>query len=103
MCGLCGAFAGADWTDGAADGAASAVAHLRRGERRQRIALANRVLRAAGLALSDWQGAALLLRSRTGGSAVVPSLPALWPAADRLSGRLLDPLDPSLMDRLERA
>ena len=103
MCGLCGALGGGDWTDGVPDGAASAVPHARRAARRARIAAANRVLGCVGLSLAEWQGAALLLRKRTGASAVVPALPALWPAAERLAGRAIDPLDPALLDVLEGA
>ena len=105
MCGLCGILGdGTHWADGVAgpgDQAASAVPWLRRQARRQRVALGNQVLRAYGLRLADWQGTRFLLSNRTGASRVVTGLGDLWPAADRMSGRPLDPLDPGLLDALE--
>ncbi len=106
MCALCGVLGGKDhWTEplrregvyvSAADPAA------RRRERAQRIAKANVVLGLYGLTLSDWQADSYVLSTRTGKTEVVPDLAALWPAAGRLAGRPLDPLDPALLERRER-
>jgi hypothetical protein len=95
MCSLCGVLAGADhWTD--ARGAASAEA------RQLRSRVANAVLGHYGLQLDDWAGS-LVLRNRTGRSAIVPHLGALWPAAEDFAGRPCDPLDPDLLAALERS
>ena len=107
MCALCGIIGGAEhWAD----------AHVRPGaftrntgplerrrERARRVTAANRVLRAFGLSLSDWQGSAFLLATRTGKTALVRDLGHLWVSAEALIGRPLDPLDPALLDRLETA
>ena len=101
MCGLCGALGGAgDWTQGVSSDAATAISWQRRQQRRERIAQACRVLRPFGLSLSEWQGSAMLLRNRTGATAIVASLLDTWPAAERLAGRPIDPLDPMLLEAL---
>ncbi len=107
MCALCGILGGAEhWAD----------AHVRPGvftrntgplerrrERARRVTAANRVLGAFHLGLSDWQGSAFLLTTRTGKTALVGDLGHLWASAEALMGRPLDPLDPALLDRLEAA
>lgn len=107
MCGLCGVLGGeAHWADGVAGPgapAASAVPWLRRQARRRRVELGNRVLRHHGLALADWQGTGYVLRGRTGGTEMVAGLADLWPKAERLCGRPVDPLDPALLDALDDA
>ena len=106
MCGLCGTLGdGTHWADGIVrpgESPASAVPWLRRQARRQRVALGNAVLRHYGLRLSDWQGSAFLLRNRTGATGIVQGLADLWPKAERIAGASLDPLDPALLDALER-
>ena len=62
---------------------------------------ANRVLSAFGLSLTDWQGTSFLLSTRTGKTDIIEDLGHLWPAAERLSGRALDPLDPPFLERME--
>jgi hypothetical protein len=100
MCALCGVLGGPEhWTDAAA-GADSAA---RRRERAARVALANRVLAQYAMRLDDWQGSAYMLSTATGKQEMVETLGHLWPAAERLSGRACDPLDPALLVRLERA
>lgn len=101
MCGLCGDLGGAgDWTQGVASADAAAVPWHRRQARRQRIAQACRVLRPFGLSVAEWQGSAMLLRNRTGATAIVQSLLDTWPAAERMAGRAIDPLDPILLAAL---
>jgi hypothetical protein len=98
MCGLCGLLAGdAHWAEGAAYGA-----QTRRAERLRRARLVNAVLGHYRLALADWQGASYLLTSRTGHTEIVADLAQLWQAAERLLGHRCDPLDPRLVERLER-
>jgi hypothetical protein len=97
MCGLCGAFAGADhWTSGGAapEGVMPAA------DRRARAALANEVLGLYGLKLDEWAGR-FTLRSHTGKMSVVDHFGAIWPEAERMTRRPCDPLDPSLLDRLD--
>jgi hypothetical protein len=65
-----------------------------------RVRLLNRVLDHFGLRLDDWSGSVYVLRDRKGRAEVVPDLGALWVAAERLAGRRLDPLDPSLLRAL---
>jgi hypothetical protein len=98
LCGLCGALAGADhWTDAAmTDGGT-------RSQRRQlRNRVANEVLAYYGLSLKEAPGGSSLLQNRTGQMALVPHLGGLWPAAERLAKRPLDPLDPDLIAALTR-
>ena len=108
MCGLCGILGdGTHWADGLVRPgeslSASAVPWLRRQARRQRITLGNAVLRHYGLSLADWQGSGFVLRGRTGGAEMVAGLGDLWPKADRLCGKRLDPLDTALLDALDAA
>jgi hypothetical protein len=100
MCGLCGSLGGTDWTDGVPTGQQSANPRDRRQTRRDRAATASRILGRYGLSLADWQGSAFVLRSRTGASVPVAGLLDLWPQADRLAGRPIDPLDPELISAL---
>ena len=103
MCALCGTLGGRDhWTEPErregvyvryADPAA------RRRERAARIKVANAILGLYGLTMEDWQADSYVLRSRTGKSEVFGDLAALWPAAERLAGRPLDPLDPAILAR----
>jgi hypothetical protein len=99
MCGLCGTFADdTHWTDGvSAVQGQSAVPWLRRRARRRRVEIGNRVLTHYGLSLSDWNGAAFVLQSRTGAAEIATSLADLWPKADKLAARPLDPLEPELI------
>ena len=73
----------------------------RRRERAARVRIANRVLAVFGLSLSDWQGTSFLLSTLTGKTEIIEDLGHLWPAAEKLSGRPLDPLGIALLDRLE--
>ena len=98
MCGFCGVFlTETHWSD-----TAVAAERTRRHERLRRVALANRVLKHYGLKLTDWQGSAYLLSGPTGQTALVPSIAAVWPVAEQMRKRVLDPLDADLIDVLER-
>jgi len=101
MCGLCGIFlTEAHWTD-ATIGATGSVGRTRRHERLHRVAQANRILKQYGLKLTDWHGSAYLLGGQTGQTAIVPSVAAVWPAAERLRKQSIDPLDERLIAALE--
>jgi hypothetical protein len=107
MCALCGVLGNADhWTDAIARPGVfsrNADAAERRRERMRRVQCANRVLKLYGLKLSDWQGSAFLLSTATGKTEMVDHLAHLWIKAEKLTGRLCDPLDPALIERLEAA
>ena len=98
MCGLCGVLAGADhWAD-----AAVTTGGTRSQRRQLRNRVANEVLAYYGLGLREAPSGSSLLQNRTGQAALVPHLGALWPAAERLAKRPLDPLDPDLIAALTR-
>jgi hypothetical protein len=65
-----------------------------------RVELLNRVLDHFGLRLDDWSGRVYVLRDRKGRAIVVSDLGSLWLEAERLAGRALDPLDPTLVAKL---
>ena len=96
MCGLCGMFGGEHWTDqSGSDGLARAP------EWRHRVAMANLILEPFGVRCAEWQGR-LTVEGQTGRALVVDHLGALWPAAEKLAGRPIDPLDPVVIARAER-
>jgi hypothetical protein len=104
MCALCGVLGGSgDWTDAAARPGVFTrnVGSLeRRRERLNRVACAQRVLGFYGLTLSDWQASSFVLSTLTGKTCLVDNLTHLWSAAEKLTGRPCDPLDPQLIERL---
>ena len=101
MCSLCGILAGrGHWTESASSPevfARRAEIHTPGRERQHRTRILNVVLGHYGLSLSDWTAGKSVLRSATGRSALVEDVGGLWPAAERLAGRPLDPLDPALL------
>ncbi len=111
MCVLCGRdyVGGAHWTDRHVEDKARASGRDpaeyqgdRRRDRLHRAALVNEVLRHYGLRVQEWSGSKYLLRDGKGRSEIVQDLGGLWPAAQRLAGRPLDPLDPALHASLAR-
>ena len=92
MCALCGILLRSHWAERGSG----------RRERVFRVRLVNRVLAFYGLELGDWGGRVYVLRDRKGRAAVVDDLGSLWTQAERLAGRPLDPLDPSLVAALQR-
>lgn len=105
MCSLCGILGGNEhWADAVArPGIYTRNAERidRRRERANRVSAANRVLACFGLSLSDWQGSSYVVASRTGKNEMIEDLGHLWPAAEKMTGRLCDPLDPLLIARME--
>ena len=105
MCALCGVLGGAEhWADAHARPGAftrNTGPLERRRERVRRVVEANRIFAYFGLVLSDWQGVAFRLSTRTGKTELVDNLAHLWAAAERLIGRPVDPLDPALLRHLE--
>ena len=104
MCSLCGILGGrGHWTESASSPevfAGRAEAHTAGRERQQRTRLLNVVLRHYGLSVSDWTAGKSVLRSATGRTELVDNVGELWPAAERLTGHPLDPLDPALLTAL---
>ena len=111
MCVLCGQdfVARVHWTDRHLEDRARAAApgsdptehqRDRRRERAHRVALTGEILRHYGLKLDDWGGSKYVLRDGKGRSEIVQDLGSLWPAAEKLAGRTLDPLEPPLMEAL---
>ena len=108
MCILCGEFvAHVHWTDRRYEDEVRASKitigefdRARKRDRLRRASLANRVLSHYNLRLEEWGGSQYLLRDRTGRSELVGDLGSMWPAASRLAGRPLDPLDPNLQRRM---
>lgn len=92
MCSLCGVLGQPHWAE----------AGSTRRARIERVRLVNRVLEHFGLALHDWSGSVYVVRDRKGRAEVVSDLGTLWAAAERLAGRPLDPLDPALVEALDR-
>src|SRR5918998_6279076 len=113
MCILCGEFVNQiHWTEKHAEEKARAsidagtkdkTRRNRRRERARRAAVTNEVLRHYGLKVSDWSGTRYVLRDGKGRSELVQDLGSLWPAAQKLAGCSLDPLDPALQTALREA
>lgn len=106
MCGLCGALGSNQyWTDaaGSADFQRNGVTVTRRDERRQRLAVINRLLLPHALQLRDWGGNSYVLESARGKVDNVYNLAGIWAAVDEhTAGNVIDPLDPALLEHLER-
>lgn len=106
MCSLCGILgSGEHWSDAVAREGVftrNRSSSDRRMERVRRVQAANRVLAQFGMRLADWQGSAFVVSTHTGKRAIIDDLGHLWPAAEKLSGRVCDPLDPDVISRLER-
>ena len=104
MCSLCGILGGrGHWTESASSPevfAARTELHTPARERQQRTRVLNVVLAHYGLSVADWTAGKSVLRSATGRTALVDNVGELWPAAERLTGRTLDPLDPALLAAL---
>jgi hypothetical protein len=107
MCSLCGVLGASDhWTDAVARPGVytrNGEGSDRRRERANRVRVANNVLAPFGMRIADWQGTSFVISTRTGKTAIIDDLGHLWPAAERLSGRACDPLDPQLIERMEAA
>ncbi|MFC3321525.1 hypothetical protein [Mesorhizobium cantuariense] len=105
MCSLCGILGSNEhWADAVArPGVFTRNTERvdRRRERAKRVRIAGRILTEFGMTLSDWQGSSFLLSTRTGKTEMVEDLGHLWPLAEKISGRVCDPLSHSLIEKLE--
>jgi hypothetical protein len=103
MCGLCGVFlTEGSWSDASVTSPVSG-GRTRRHERLYRVALANRVLKPFGVTVSDWNGASYLVSDATGQTSIVESIAAVWPVAEQMRKRFIDPLDERVIQALEQA
>jgi hypothetical protein len=97
MCALCGVLDGkGHWSEAASAPAVFAnrtEPQTRGRERQARTRLLNTVLKCHGIVVKDWSGSSYLLTSLTGRTAIVDGIADIWPAAERLAGRPIDPLD----------
>jgi hypothetical protein len=104
MCALCGVLGTkGHWSDSAsapAVFAGRAEPQTRLRERQARTRLLNAVLKHHGVVVKDWSGNSYLLTSLTGRTAIVDTVGDVWGAAERLSGRTIDPLDESYLATL---
>lgn len=105
MCGLCGLFgvASANWAEVSirdSGGAESRVEAAGARERWLRSAELRRILRAYRIDVDDFVSSGWVVRGPTGATEIVTSLDALWPAAERVARRRIDPLDPLLLTRI---
>jgi hypothetical protein len=97
---LCGILNHADhWTSEPAIVGGGATARPA-ADRHLRALAANDILSLFGLKLESWAGR-YTLKNRTGKMAVVDNLGSLWVEAERLTGRASDPLDPTILAKLE--
>lgn len=105
MCSLCGILGGNEhWADAVARPGVytrNAERADRRRERASRVRIAGQLLAPFGLTIADWQGSSWVLSTRTGMSEIIEDLGHLWPAAERLCGRLCDPLDAAFVAAAE--
>jgi len=70
--------------------------------RMHRVRYVNAVLSFYGLSFKDWQGSKYLLSDKKGQQKVVNDLGDMWPEAQKMAGKGIDPLDPALLDWLAR-
>ncbi|UJX44105.1 hypothetical protein [Xanthobacter sp. YC-JY1] len=96
MCEVCAIFgAGEHWSDFARQRDErfpfEDILHYRE-ERRRRVAMLNALVQPLGLICEDWDGEALALTDARGRTKIAPTLGDVWPVAESLSGRSIDPL-----------
>jgi hypothetical protein len=88
------------WADATPGAEPSGAARSARHRRRRLLAA---VLAPYGLTVSDpGTGPHWVIGNHKGAAEVAAGLPAIWQAADRLSSRPVDVLDPTLLDALGR-
>ncbi|CAM5607294.1 hypothetical protein ATER59S_05604 [Aquamicrobium terrae] len=96
MCGFCGfPSAPGHWTEAGS----SATAYDRLRARYRRADLLKSILPAQGLtAHDDMQTPGICVGTFSGNQVIAANLAEVWEAAERLSGRVFDPLDPAFLD-----
>lgn len=107
MCVLCGEFImQVHWTDQTSDDSDTVrVGEKQRDRQRtriERVNLCNQIFTHFGLKLEDWNGSKYILKDRKGTTEVVHDLGTLWTSAEKMLNHPIDPLDPKLLEKLER-
>jgi|GEM_PF-297076 len=108
MCVLCGELVmNVHWTDQPIHDKeyrpTAVVGESQRDRIRNRLCRAdfvNNIVAFYGLSFRDWQGSKYVLSDRKGQQKIINDLGDLWPAAQQMSGRRIDPLDPALLSYL---
>ncbi len=106
MCVLCGELiTNVHWTDqgGTVDANGFQDQRERRRSRIRKAKYINRVLAFYGLSISDWNGTKYTVADKKGATVIVQDLGDLWPAAQRMTSRRIDPLSPELIAYLAQA
>ncbi|MEW6124840.1 MAG: hypothetical protein AB1698_19705 [Pseudomonadota bacterium] len=97
MCEVCAIFgAGEHWSDFGRTRDErypfDDIMHFRK-ERARRLSLISRILGKIGATCEDWDGEAVAVHDRSGRFKLAATLNDIWPAAEALTGRRIDPLD----------
>ncbi len=102
MCSLCGTLgAAAHWSEGGGDRTQVGARRDILRERHRRVALLNSVLRSYTLSVDEWEETAYILHGPSGQAILCNDLTAVFAEVARLRGGVaLDPLDPTLLERL---
>jgi hypothetical protein len=105
MCVLCGQLIqDVHWAERQLDPTArggDGAETTRRQERFRRAKLLQKVLEHYGLSFhDDWSATSYVISDRKGRTELAANLAELWPAAERLAGQRLDPLDEALIHHL---
>lgn len=95
MCGFCGIWGAKNhWSLKSSNpgvfAAQSSTERMR--ERYALCAILNETLRGHHLKVRDWSGEQWIVEHVSNGSEIVDSIAAVWPAAEKLSKRRVDPL-----------
>lgn len=97
MCEVCAIFgAGEHWSDFARirDERFPFDEILRyRAERKRRLEMINAIIGEQKLRCEDWDGEAVAIFDEAGRFDIAPTLSDIWGKAERLSGKMIDPLD----------
>lgn len=102
MCVLCGELImNAHWTENHNRENGMTDQRRRRRSRIKRAVLSNRILSYYGLQLAEWNGTKYVLSDKKGSTLIIQDMGDMWPAVQKMSGHLPDPLDPRLWQHLK--
>lgn len=107
MCVLCGEFVmQMHWTDQTTEESSEIIVGDKQRERQRtrihRTNLSNEILRFYMLKLEEWNGSKYILSDSKGNQEIVHDLGTLWYTAEKLLGSPIDPLDPYLLQQLQK-
>ncbi|ADG05639.1 hypothetical protein [Kyrpidia tusciae] len=105
MCVLCADLVtSVHWTEGVQKENDSDMAYagsedsrLHRRRRLEMVAMLNQILAFYGLTVSDWNGVRFVVSDKKGQMVMAQNLSEVWQETERLSRRLPDPLDETLL------